>query len=270
MGECGADLSAGGIRMIDVNCFVGAYPFRGGVEATPESLLARMDQIGVTEAWVSHLAAIFWRDPTEGNAALLEAAESPRLRPVLAVHPGLTGWEQVLDEVKSVNAPCVRADPMFYGIDPAGADMVALADACAARGLPLMMAVKLEDLRQRHPNDAAADLAPWAVRTLIRRHPKLRLIITHADRDFIEQVHFGSTPEEAGRILWDVCWIWGPPEEHLALLLETVGVERFCFGTATPMRLPENSVAKLDLLDIDPASRLAIEEGNARAVAGRT
>ena len=249
--------------MIDVNCFLGAYPFHAGVEATADTLLARMDRIGVDVGWVSHLSAVFWRDPTEGNAALVEAASAPRLRPVFAVHPGFAGWELVLDEAVRAQGPCVRADPMFYGIEPAGAEMVAVANGCAERGLPLLMAVKLEDLRQRHPNDSAGDLPPWAVRTLMRRHPELKLLITHADRDFIEQVHFGSTPAEASRILWDISWIWGPPEDHLALLLETVGIDRFCFGTATPMRLAENAVAKLDLLDISRADRLAIEHGNA-------
>ena len=62
-------------------------------------------------------------------------------------------------------------------------------------------------------------------------------------------MHFGSTPAEAERILWDICWIWGPPEDHLALLLKTVGPERFTFGTGMPLRIPENSVAKLDLLE---------------------
>ena len=91
------------------------------------------------------------------------------------------------------------------------------------------------------------------------------LIVTHADREFVEQVHFGSTPEEARRILWDICWIWGPPEDHLATLLETVGIERFAFGTGAPLRLPENSVCKLDLLDLERADREAIESGNLRA-----
>ena len=117
---------------------------------------------------------------------------------------------------------------------------------------------------------AAAELTPANLRELVRSDPRVRLLGTHADRECIEQVHFGSTPEEAARILWDICWIWGPPEDHLALLLDTVGVERFCFGTAAPMRLPENSVAKLDLLDIDLPSRRAIEEGNARTFARRT
>jgi predicted TIM-barrel fold metal-dependent hydrolase len=58
--------------------------------------------------------------------------------------------------------------------------------------------------------------------------------------------------------------VWGPPEDHLALLLTSVGVDRFVFGTGQPLRLPETSVAKLDLLDITPGQRAAIESGNVR------
>jgi len=66
-------------------------------------------------------------------------------------------------------------------------------------------------------------------------------------------------------VLWDICWIWGPPEDHLALLLETVGLERFTFGTGMPLRLPENSVAKLDLLDLPAEHRSRLESGNLEA-----
>ena len=140
--------------------------------------------------------------------------------------------------------------------------MSALAPGCAAAGLPLLMAARLEDGRQRHPNDRAEGLPPWAVRSLIRSNPELRLIVTHADREFVEHVHFGATPSEAKRMLWDICWIWGPPEDHLALLLRTVGVDRFTFGTGMPLRLPENSLCKLDLLDLAAEQREAIESAN--------
>ena len=125
-----------------------------------------------------------------------------------------------------------------------------------------MMAVRLEDGRQRHPRDQAPELTPADLRAIVRSDSKVQLIVTHADRELIEQVHFGSTPQEAARILWDICWIWGPPEDYLALLLRTVGVERFTFGTGMPLRIPENSVAKLDLLELDPKDRALIEAGN--------
>jgi len=104
------------------------------------------------------------------------------------------------------------------------------------------------------------------VRALIRSDERVRLLVTHADRGFVEEVHFGSTPDEARRIWWDICWIWGPPEDHLETLLQTIGVERFVFGTGQPLRLPENSVAKLDLLDLSAEQRAAIESGNVKTL----
>jgi hypothetical protein len=119
---------------------------------------------------------------------------------------------------------------------------------------------------QLHPPHVSPDLAAATVRHLIRCDGYLRLIVTHAERSFIEEVHFGSTPAEAARIWWDVSWIWGPPEDHLKTLLETIGPARLLFGTGQPLRLPENAVAKIDLLDISAAARAAIESENAKHI----
>lgn len=254
---------------IDVNAFVGAYPWRKVPGTSPRDLLLAMDRVGIDTAWVSHLPGVFWRDPTEGNAWLYETAgREPRFEPVPAVHPSLAGWEGVIATAAERGAPAVRADPTFYGIEPAGESMRQLARSCGESGVPLLMAVRLEDGRQRHPGDRAEELPPSAVRALVRSDGRVRILITHADRGFIEEVHFGSTPEEAGRIWWDISWIWGPPEDHLETLLGTIGAARFVFGSGQPLRLPENPVAKLDLLDLDPATRAAIESGNARKLAG--
>ncbi|HYC31667.1 MAG TPA: hypothetical protein VEB59_05215, partial [Gemmatimonadales bacterium] len=144
---------------IDVNSFLGSYPFRRVPGTSPSALLAAMDRVGIDEAWVSHLPGIFWRDPHSGNAWLLEACgASPRFRPVLAVQPGMAGWQAVLDLAREAEAPAVRADPTFYGIAPAGAGMRSLVAACGSAGVPLLLAVRLEDGRQRHPNDTAPEL----------------------------------------------------------------------------------------------------------------
>ena len=94
-------------------------------------------------------------------------------------------------------------------------------------------------------------------------------MITHADREFVEQVHFGATPDEGQRILWDICSIWGPPEDHLALLLETLGADRLAFGSGTPLRLAESSRCKLELLDATPSALALIEHANAAQFAAR-
>lgn len=254
----------------DVNVFLGSYPFRRVPGTSPEAILGAMDRVAITRAWVSHLPSLFWKDPAEGNTWLYQVCEREiRFRPIPSVQPELADWPAVLARAVEKNAPAIRCDTQFQGVDPAAGPMRSLIAACGDAGLPLLMAVKLEDPRQRHPNDVASDLPPSAVRTLIRQHPRVRLIVTHADRGFIEEVHFGSTPEEASRIWWDICWIWGPPEDHLRTLVRTLGAERFLFGTGMPLRLPENGPAKLDLSYLSDADRGLIEQGNAEKLERR-
>ncbi len=250
---------------VDVNTFLGAYPFHDIGEWTAEILVQEMERLGITESWISSLPAIFSPDPAAGNGDLyLAASAESRLRPVPTVHPGMDSWQEIVRDAATRQVPCIRCDPTFRDLGGNGPEMKALLAFATGQRLPLMMAVRLEDIRQRHPDDVAAELTPAMVRALIRSHADARLIITHADRDFIEQVHFGATPGEAARILWDISWIWGPPEDHLATLLQTVGIARFSFGTGTPLRLPETSIAKLDLLQLGPDDQLRIEAGNLR------
>ena len=251
--------------MIDVSAFVGPYPFRHVAHATQEWLLAQMDRLGIDEAWVGHLPSFLYRDPGAGNAALLAAVSSEsRLRPVPAVHPGLPGWKAALQS-HAGQVPAVRAYPNYWGIDPAGAEMMSLTAAAASLSCPLLLTVRFEDLRQRHRLDTVSDFPPSAVRALARLGEGVRLVVTHADRSFIEEVHYGLTPAESERVLWDVSWIWGPPEEHLRHLLATLGPARFVFGTGMPLRIPDSTVAKLDLLELSGADRRVIEEENARS-----
>ncbi|HXE83300.1 MAG TPA: hypothetical protein VN513_08210 [Gemmatimonadales bacterium] len=248
---------------IDCNAFIGAYPWRKVPHTSPGELLKSLDRAKIDSAWITHLPSLFWRDPTEGNAWLYETArKEKRFRPVPSIHPGLPHWDAVLSDAVDSGAPAVRCDPLYAGLEPAGDEMRVLAVACGAARLPLVVAVRLEDGRQRHPHDRAGELPAAAVRALIRSDADVRLLITHADRSFIEEVHFGSTPDEARRLWWDICWIWGPPEDHFATLLDTIGIDRFVFGTGQPLRLPENSIAKLDLLDLTPERRRAIESDN--------
>lgn len=254
---------------IDVNTSLGGFPWRRLPETTVPELLAAMERTGITGAWVFHLPALLWRDPMDSNDELIGwSAADPRLVPVPCVHPGLPRWQEELVRMHRMGARIVRADPTWYGLAPAGNEMQALAQEVARLGMVLMLAVRLEDGRQRHPLDQTAELPASAVRALIREDPRLRLLVTHADRAFIEEVHFGSTPEEAARLWWDISWVWGPPEDHLETLLETVGPSRFVFGSGQPLRLPENPVARLDLLDLPSEVRAMIESGNARALLG--
>lgn len=252
---------------IDVSAFVGPYPFRRVPASDAASLVRSMDHIRVATAWVGHLGAFLYNDPRDANADLREwlAPYRDRLTAIPTVHPGLPHWEEDLADAAEAGAPGVRVYPNWQGVDPVGAPMRALVTRAAELRLAVLLTVRFEDGRQRHPLDVAADLPAASVRALARVHPGARLLVTHADRAFVEEVHFGLTSEESRRVLWEIGWIWGPPEDHLALLLRTVGRARFTFGSGMPLRIPESTPAKLDLLALDAQARAALEHRNLAA-----
>jgi predicted TIM-barrel fold metal-dependent hydrolase len=234
----------------DHNALVGAYPFRHLPEPTPERLRSELERLGIQRAWVGHVPSIFYRDVAAGNDELLELL-SPHgdiLLPVPAVNPAFAGWERELARARSAGAPAVRTYPVHYGFDCAGSAMRELASACAEAGLVLVLTVRLEDARQRHRLDAAAELIGADVRATIRAHPLVRVLVVAADRSLIEEAHYGATADEAARLRYDISWIWGPPEDHLGRLIRDLGAERFVFGTHFPFRLPEAALAKVMLL----------------------
>jgi predicted TIM-barrel fold metal-dependent hydrolase len=237
------------VTLTDHNALIGPYPFRRLPEPTPQRLLAEMDRLGIADAWVGHLPSVFYRDVAAGNDELYDALErhGERLRPVPAVNPAWPGWERELSRARAAGAPAVRTYPAHYGVDPAGRAMAELCAACAEAGLEVVLTVRFEDARQRHALDVAPELIGAAVRSAVRADPRVRLLVTAASRGLVEEVHFGSTADEAARIRWDVSWIWGPPEDHLATLFRTVGRERFVLGTQFPLRLPEAALTKLEL-----------------------
>ncbi len=250
--------------IIDVSAFIGHYPYRALPDGSATYLLSEMDRVGIDEALVGHLPAFLYRDPTQGTAQLLAGMESRdrRLHPIPTLHPGLPEWQSDVDEVRELGAKAVRVYPMHQTLPPAGNEMQALVSTAGDAGLVVILTVRFEDLRQRHPLDSVGDLPASAVRSLARVGSQVRLIVTHAGRDFIEEVHFGLTEEEARRVLWDISWVWGPPAHDLNHLVGTVGAERFVFGSGMPLRIPDATVAKLDLSELSERERRLIESEN--------
>jgi hypothetical protein len=241
--------------MIDVNALIGAYPYRFVPHPDPDVLERVLDREELQGAWVGHLPSVFYRDPSAGNAQLYTALapHSSKLRPVPTVRPDWPEWERALTVAREAGAPAVRAYPPQWQFGPGDSRMAELALACGAAGMALLLTVRFEDVRQRHPLDVASDLQAAAVRALARAGSNVRLVVTAAGREFIEEVHWGLTPEEQKRVVWDFSWVWGPPEDHLAKLFRTIGSQRFVFGTQWPLRLTQSPRANLDLLPDDVA-----------------
>jgi predicted TIM-barrel fold metal-dependent hydrolase len=239
--------------MIDVNAFVGTYPFRHVPHPEPAALLRVLEREGIDGAWVGHLPSAFYRDPAPGNRELFSVLEphSAMLRPVAVVRPDWPRWAQALQAARDAGAPAIRVYPPQWGLGPHDSSLRELVIAASELGMAVILTVRFEDLRQRHALDVAGDLPAAAVRALARAGDRVRLVVTAAGREMIEEVHWGLTVAEQQRVFWDISWIWGPPEDQLATLFRTVGSQRFIFGTQWPLRLAQNPLANLALLPDD-------------------
>jgi predicted TIM-barrel fold metal-dependent hydrolase len=254
--------------MLDCAAYIGQYPFRHLPHPDPEVLVRVLAREGLAGAWVGHLPSAWYRDPAPGNEVLFAALAPHRdvLLPAPVVRPGWPRWEATLRDVVEQGAAAVRAYPMQWGMGPHDALLRALALVCAELGVPLVLTVRFEDLRQRHHLDVAGDLTAAHVRALARAGEGVKLVVTGAGREMLEETHWGLTPDEQRRVFWDFAWIWGPPEDHLAHLLRTVGAGRFVYGTHWPLRLTQNPRANLDLL---PEDLLGVEITDARVLSER-
>jgi Amidohydrolase len=236
--------------VIDVNCFIGPFPFRELPHPDPDVLVRVLEREKLDGAWVGHLPTAFHRDVTAGNEALFSALEPHRavLEPVPAIRPDWPHWQLALANAHADGARAIRAYPMQWGMSAHDARLAALAGACGEIGLPLVLTTRFEDARQRSSLDVASELSGAHIRAIVRSDAKVRVVVTCAGRALIEETHWGLTPDERARLSWDISWIWGPPEDHLAHLLQTIGADRFLFGSAWPLRLVQSPIANLELL----------------------
>lgn len=244
------------LPLLDPSVFIGEYPFRHVPHPDPDVLVRVMEREGISHAWVGHLPSAFVDDPSAGNAHLFKAIEPHRtvMSAAPTIRPDRTGWEKALGDAADAGAAAIRAYPPQWKLSPDSAHLRDLAVACGERTLPLILTVRFEDLRQRSALDTAGDLAGAAIRMLARAGENVRLVVSAAGRDLIEEVHWGLTPAEQARVFWDISWIWGPPEDHLAKLFRTIGSSRFVFGSQWPLRLVQSPKANLELLPADFAN----------------
>lgn len=240
-------------RPVDVTTWIGGYPFRDIPHPDPEILVRVLDREGFGGGWVGHLPGAFHRDPVPSNRTLYQALAPHRawLHPAPMVRPDWPRWQQMLATARDEGAPAVRAYPTLWGLGGAGA-LSDLAYACGEAGIVLHLTVRFEDLRQRHHLDTAGDLTAAVVRHLARLpESRCHLVVAGAGRELLEEIHWGLTPAEQARVWYDWHWLWGPPEDHFAHLVRTVGAARLAWSSWWPLRLTQQARALVDLLPAD-------------------
>ncbi len=250
-------------RPIDVCAWIGAYPYRDVPHPTPDVLVRVLEREGFGGGWVGHLPGAFHRDPVPSNRQLYEALRPYRrqLAPAPMVRPDWPKWEQQFRDAVDEGAPAIRVYPAQWGLPAHHAGLAELADACGETGVAMIVTVRFEDLRQRHPLDTAGDVSAATLRAIARRTGGRQggtlpgrgcvLVVVGAGRELIEETHWGLTPEEQALVHYDFHWVWGPPEDQFGHLVRTLGEQHLTRSTWWPLRLTQQCRALIALLPAD-------------------
>jgi predicted TIM-barrel fold metal-dependent hydrolase len=252
---------------LDVNAWLGAWPFQYFHDDTAAQLERRLEAEGIASALVGSPEAAFNPDCLEANRRLVKRlAGRARLRPVPALDPSKGDWQDSLRLARDEGAAAVRLFPTFHLYELEGAEALAAIERVAADGgIALFLQMRMEDERTHHLRCKVPGLGVAPILAVAAHFPSLPVVALCPY--YHEAVELAKGP---GNIRFDLSHV--ETLRTVASLAAEVPVERVLFGTHAPFLQPRAAVMKLEAPYVPVGVRAAIGAGNARAIlpAGRT
>lgn len=245
--------------MIDVNTYMGNWPFRPLPEATPKDLLALLKTEGIEKALVSPIEGIFYDEPQLANEKLCKAlGDFSDLEPVAVLNPKLPNWRKNLDvccEKYHVRALKLHPNYHRYDLNDAGE----LLKAAGKRNIPIIIQLRVQDVRAQNPAGEAADVNISDAINAAHLCPDTRFVIGG--------IRWGEATGRAKEItklpnLWiDISQI--EYTDCLRRIIQIYGTKQLLFGSHAPFFVVRSAILKLQEAELSGQERKAIVSGNA-------
>ncbi len=248
---------------LDVNAWLGAWPFQYFHDDTAGKLEERLAAAGIGRALVGSPEAAFNHDCLAANRLLVKRLAGRRtLHPVPALDPTKGDWNDNLALALDEGAAAVRLFPTFhlYELDSAAA-LAAVESVAAAGGLSLFVQMRMEDERTHHLRCRVPALAVAPVLALAGRFPSLPVVALCPY--YHEAVELAKGP---ANVRFDLSHV--ETLRTVASLTAEVPVERVLLGTHAPFLQPKAALMKLEAPYVSEAARRAIGWENARSILG--
>jgi len=264
--------------LIDINAYIGHWPFMQLKHNTCEALIERMNKFGVDISVISNLNGIFYKNTQSANEELFEEIRSKakfrnRFIPFAVINPIYAGWRDDLDVcISKYGFKGVRIYPKYHDFEILDPECIELVKRVRDYGLPVAFNFRMVDSRQRSWIDTAYVkdnvIREWNLRNIlpiIKAVPDAKYMILNfanaATLNAEEMALMKNTD-----LLFDTS---GRTITHMSDYLKTYGNDKFAFGTHSPILDYLTGLLRIESLSPEEANdtqKEMLRSGNAMKI----
>jgi len=271
--------------LIDINAYVGHWPFKQMQYNTCAKLLERMNRYSVDKSVICNMNGIFYKNTQSANEELHEELQSDkrfrdRLIPFAIINPIYGGWKDDFEiSTGKFGMKGIRVFPQYHDYeitDPAFIELVSMA---RDKNIPVAIDIRMVDSRQRSWMDIPVytpgekkDIIykEWQLKNIvpiIRAVPNAKFIIVNVANG----LNLSDEETELFRktdLLFDTS---GRSMSDLPALISRFGKEKFAFGSHSPILDYLSGRIRIEYMndsEADEATKEMIRSGNARRIIG--
>lgn len=278
--------------LIDINAYVGHWPFKQLQHNTCSKLLERMNKFGVDVSVVSNINGIFYKNTQSANEELYEELKSDRhfrerFIPFAVINPIYAGWRNDLNTcINKMGMQGLRIYPQYHDYEVTDPALAELAMVARDLGIPVSVDIRMVDSRQRswldiplfdYNSEVKKDIIvkEWTlqdVMPIIRNVPDAKYIIVNLansirlDDEDMELIKRSDVVfDTSGRAIRG--------ENDLSELLKRFGKDKFAFGTHSPFLDYLTGLLRIESMtgaEANEATRELLRSGNAKSILGLT
>lgn len=255
--------------LIDVNAYVGHWPFIKLKYSSCADLLQRMNQYGIDISVVSNINAIFYKNTQSGNEELYNEIKADkklhgRIVPFAVINPVYGAWKDDLKIcITKLGMKGIRIYPHYHDFDITEAPVIELVKMARDYGVPVALPVRMVDSRQRSWMDVQKEWQLKEFMPLVQAVPDAKYMFLNI------ATGFGVSAAESALLkktdyLFDMS---GRNMQYMSQLLSTFGKEHFAFGTQAPILDYLTAQLRIETLrpaEATEADKELMRSGNAR------
>lgn len=229
--------------LIDINAYVGNWPFKQLKYNTCEALLNRMDKFGVDQSVVTNLNGIFYKNTQSANHELYQEIQNQknakdRLIPFAVINPNYPGWKNDLAKSLDMGMRGIKLYPQYHDYQLTDPSCIELVQLARNHDLVVGLTIRMVDSRQKSWMDidhvAGTSNSEWALKDfipIVREVPDAKYFILNLANS-LNMGEEDSALITKGKVLFDSS---GRMVLNMGEALNQFGKEKFAFGTHSPI-----------------------------------